>query len=415
MLRADLRRQRRRAVGVAGAVALCIAVLTAGAGLAFGVYRGTIEPLIPRLPVGVFEVSGRRVDVGILSFGGLGSRLDRAAVDRIRSIEGVVEAHPVTSSDVPMRAYGGEAVLGRRVHTDLFAVGVPPELVREELGSDFQSFKEIEDRVPALISPRLLALYNQTVAPAIEKPGLSPEAVKGLQFEILLGRSATEGSTGRPLVREVAEVVGLSQRASLGGITVPQAVVDRWDGAFDTESPVTSIWVRVEPPERTREVLESIEQAGFRVDEGPKLASWALAVALGLGGGAVMVGAALAAAVSGLTFTLVVAERRTEIAVLRSLGARRRDVARWIGSEALLLGAVGGAVGVGLGCGLGFGVAAALEGTFAASGIPVQGWFRLPPWAVFAGVGLGALSSWVGAWVPARRAAALDPALALRS
>lgn len=411
LVRLDLRRQKRRAVMVVVAVALCVSVLCGSTGLLLGIYRGVVQPLLPRLPVGMFEVEGRRVDVGILSFGGLGAQLDRKAVERLRAIEHVVAAHPVTSSDVPMRATGGESVLGRRVHTDVFALGVPDALVAEDLPD--VGFEASEDRIPVLISPRLLALYNKTVAPALSKPRLAPDAVIGLQFELLLGSSATQGSVGRHR-REVGEVIGFSERANLGGITVPQSVVDRWDEEYDTESPITSIWVQVDPPDRARQVFEAIEQAGFRVDEGPKLVAWALALALGLGAGAIVGVGGLAALVSGLTFSLVVAERRTEIAVLRSLGARRREVRAWIGREALMLGAIGGVVGSMLGAGVGALAASGLDRAFGGL-VESESWFVYPVWLWVGGVVLGAVSAWLGALVPARRAARLDPALSLRS
>jgi putative ABC transport system permease protein len=107
------------------------------------------------------------------------------------------------------------------------------------------------------------------------------------------------------------------------------------------------------------------------------------------------------------TFTMLAAARAREHALLRAVGADRRQVLRTVLAEATLLGLVATV----LGYALGVGVAAMLSRLF---GPPV------PVHIVNTGTMLAALAVGVGAtiiaaYTPARRAAAVPPVAALRS
>jgi len=412
-VRLELLRRPGRSLVVVVAVAVVVAVVTGAGSLMWGVYTQAVRPLLPQLPLDMFAIEGRRVDVGILSFGSIGGGLDEAAMERIRGIAGVKAVHPVRSADVPMRAAGGQEIVGRRISTDVFALGVPEALVKEDLPPDLR----FEDRqpVPVVLSRRLLDIYNGTVAPVLDKPRLSAEAVRGLRFEIFLGTSATRGRAEGEIRREVAEVVGLSDQAGMAGLTVPAATVRRWDGYYGAESPITSAWVEVDSPDRAGRVARAVEQAGFRVDETPKLIGWALTLAAGLGLGVTALLGLLGGASTFLAFTLMVSERRGEIAVLRALGAERGRVQRWFLGQALLLGLTGAL----LGCVVGWGfavlgsrlLAQALEGLAGETGSLLA----FPPWMWALGLLLGTGAAFLGSLGPARRAARADPALTLRS
>jgi putative ABC transport system permease protein len=412
-VRLELLRRPGRSILVVVSVAVVVAVVTGAGSLMWGVYSQAVRPMLPTLPLDMFAIEGRRVDLGILSFGSLGGGLDEEAVERIRGLSGVKAVYPVRSADVPMRAAGGQEILGRRISTDVFALGVPEALLREDLPPEIR----FEDRqpVPVVLSRRLLDIYNTTVAPVLDKPRLSAEALQGLRFELLLGTSATRGRAEGKVRREVAEVVGLSDQAGLAGLTVPSATITRWDGYYGGRSPITSAWVEVESPGQAGRVARAVEQAGFRVDETPKLIGWALTLAAGLGLGVAGLLGLLGGASTFLAFTLMVSERRGEIAVLRALGAERGRVQRWFLAQALLLGFSGGLAG----CVVGWGFAAlgsrllgqALEGLVGETG-PL---LAFPPWMWGLGLLLGTGAALLGSVGPARRAANADPAATLRS
>ena len=98
-----------------------------------------------------------------------------------------------------------------------------------------------------------------------------------------------------------------------------------------------------------------------------------------------------------------VLERTHEIGVRRAVGARQSDIARQFLLEAVLLSLFGGVIGVGLGIGFSSGIS-----LYAGWDTAVSVWAVIVAVAVAVGVGV------VFGWLPARRAAKLDPIAALR-
>ncbi|EPD91835.1 MULTISPECIES: ABC transporter permease [Streptomyces] len=113
------------------------------------------------------------------------------------------------------------------------------------------------------------------------------------------------------------------------------------------------------------------------------------------------------------TFTMLSAARAREHALLRAVGATRRQVSRQVLTEAALVGAVASV----LGYALGIGVAAVLNTFFGVSGgggpaVPLRLDSVSAPLAAF-GVGIGVTV--LSAYLPARRAGAVPPVAALRT
>jgi putative ABC transport system permease protein len=113
---------------------------------------------------------------------------------------------------------------------------------------------------------------------------------------------------------------------------------------------------------------------------------------------------------------LSVVRRRTEFAFLRALGLARRSLFAWLVGEGALVGLAGGVAGVALGYALAWGALSALGGDLGAgyfSGL--QPSLRLQPQTIALYVALGMLAGVAGAWLPAREAATVAPAQALKS
>ena len=101
---------------------------------------------------------------------------------------------------------------------------------------------------------------------------------------------------------------------------------------------------------------------------------------------------------------MVVSERTREIGLRKALGAKRRDIMSQVLTESITLSMVGGIVGIALG---------ALFSTIISSLTPVPSSVEL--WSVALGVIITAAVGLFFGWIPARRAAMLDPIEALRS
>jgi putative ABC transport system permease protein len=111
------------------------------------------------------------------------------------------------------------------------------------------------------------------------------------------------------------------------------------------------------------------------------------------------------------TFTILVAQRTKELALMRALGASRGQVTRSVLVESVLVGTIASTIGLGLG----IGVALGLKGIFSAfgAGLP-SGPTVLLPRTVIAAYAVGILVTAISALVPARRAARVAPVAAIR-
>ncbi|WP_432511765.1 FtsX-like permease family protein [Kineococcus sp. SYSU DK001] len=125
--------------------------------------------------------------------------------------------------------------------------------------------------------------------------------------------------------------------------------------------------------------------------------------------------AAIAVLVAGLvianTFAVLLAQRTRELALLRCVGAERRQVRRSVLGEALAVGVLASAVGVLAGAGLARAVAAVAGRV--ESPIPLTD-VVLPPSAVLVGLVLGTAVTVLAAAVPVRHATRVAPLAALR-
>ncbi|MFG3010517.1 ABC transporter permease [Streptomyces cinerochromogenes] len=112
------------------------------------------------------------------------------------------------------------------------------------------------------------------------------------------------------------------------------------------------------------------------------------------------------------TFTMLVAQRTRELALLRAVGASRRQVTRSVLIEAFAVGAVAGVAGLAAGVGIGAGLRSLL-GSFGAS-VP-DGPLVISPGTVVTALAVGILITMLAAWLPGRRAAKIPPVAAMSS
>lgn len=111
------------------------------------------------------------------------------------------------------------------------------------------------------------------------------------------------------------------------------------------------------------------------------------------------------------TFSILVSQRVRESALLRALGASRRQVTWSVLVEAFFMALLGSTLGLLLGLGLSRGLAA----VFRAQGLDIAGEVLvLTPTTVVAAYVVGIGITMIAAWVPARRAAKVAPVAALR-
>ncbi|MGA5823612.1 ABC transporter permease [Kitasatospora sp. NPDC094028] len=113
------------------------------------------------------------------------------------------------------------------------------------------------------------------------------------------------------------------------------------------------------------------------------------------------------------TFSMLVAQRTKELALLRAVGATRRQITRSVLVEALLVGLTASVAGLVAGIGIAIGLKALLNGPMEAN-LP-DGPLVVAPATVVAAIAVGVLVTVLAAWLPARRASRIAPVAAMSS
>jgi len=157
--------------------------------------------------------------------------------------------------------------------------------------------------------------------------------------------------------------------------------------------------VLLEPPEAAADQSKNLSRA-YRVN-----LTMLAAIALLTGGFLVFSAQALS-----------VVRRRSEFAFLRALGLSRRSLFTWLLAEGAVVGLAGGIAGVVLGHGLAWAALSLLGGDLGAgyfSGLTPRLHFQPGITTIY--IVLGMLAGIAGAWLPAREAATVSPAQALKA
>lgn len=111
------------------------------------------------------------------------------------------------------------------------------------------------------------------------------------------------------------------------------------------------------------------------------------------------------------TFSVIVAQRLRELAVLAAIGATPKQIKRSLRFEGLVVGAIGSALGVAAGFGLAFALITVLD----ALGVSLPGsGIAVSPSVVVQGMVIGTVITYLSVMIPARRAAKTEPIEALR-
>ncbi|MDH2412616.1 FtsX-like permease family protein [Nocardioides sp. CER19] len=111
------------------------------------------------------------------------------------------------------------------------------------------------------------------------------------------------------------------------------------------------------------------------------------------------------------TFSILFAQRMRDFALLRSIGATRRQVVRSVRLEALAIGTLAGLVGLVAGVGLGHGLVALIQRLSDSAPLgPVD----IGPGWIVGGFLVGLVVTLVASWLPTRRVMRVSPMAALR-
>jgi putative ABC transport system permease protein len=226
---------------------------------------------------------------------------------------------------------------------------------------------------------------------------------------------------GPPREFVVSGIAGFGEADNLGGATLAvfeletaQEVLDK-EGVYDLINVVGREDVA---PSELRASVAAVLPEGMEAVTSTTVADEAadtLQEGLGFFRTALLVFAMIALFVGSFiifnTFSIIVAQRTRELALLRALGASRRQVIVSVVVEAFLVGLIASVVGIVVG----LGIAVGLQGLLGLFNIDLPSTsIQLLPRTIVVSLILGALVTVVASILPARRAGSVAPIQALR-
>jgi putative ABC transport system permease protein len=312
-------------------------------------------------------------------------------VDKVARVGGVAAATGVASGDAQLIGRdgrvvgGGRAPLGRSVDAS-FAEELragrlpsgPGEVVLDQRTARDQGFG-VGDQVRIVVSggqPRTVTVTGVLDAPEI------PEAVVLVGFDPATARRLLARDTGQIGYLEVRGAAGVDEQALRDRVAT--ALGPGYQAFTDTELAV----------ERARNATPT--QSG---DTQFFLVASAVALVAGM-------------FLIRNTFTIVLASRARELALLRCVGASRAQLRRSVLLQSSVVGALASLVGLVAGIGLASGLGALLRSADEAV-TDVTGTTRVLPRTVAVALAVGVGTAVVSAWGPARRATRVPPVTAL--
>jgi putative ABC transport system permease protein len=394
MLRVTLR-------GVTGHVlrfVLTIASVTLGVALVAGTF--VLTDSINNTFDGIVEQGSRGLDVQVrgaqtgrtpANQGNqpIRQQLPLTLADTLRSVPGVQRV----AADIQ-----GSAVLVGKNGTAVRNGGAPT--LSFPFRADDPSLKLVQGRAPT--GPGEVVLESSTLQLSGLKVGDRTQAVIG----------------GRP--RPVTIVGEASFDAGLAGATIVAVDQRTADQAFAPDGKVPSFSVQATSGTSQAELRDRIAQAlprGAEAVTGKDVVAEskkAIRDALGFINIFLLVFAAISVFVGSFiiynTFSMLVAQRTRELAMLRAVGAERRQVVASVLGEAAIVGVLGGLVGILVGLGL----ATLLKAFFGTFGLKISGGLPVLPHTIFWSLLVGVGVTVAAAVLPALRASRIAPVAAMR-
>ena len=387
----EMRTHVRRLAGTSLAVVLGVAFLT-GTLVLGSTLRANFDDLFSEVNAGTDVVVRNSTDLGMDSPRGL---IDASLADEVAQVDGVAAAEPVVTGMGQLLGADGEAVGGNG----------PPQLAGSWTSDpDLNPYRLAEGRAPE---------GNDEVV--VNRGALDAG-------DLALGDTATV-LTPEPVEATIVGVSTFGDEDGLGGVTFTAfSLDDAMTHIAKSTDGVSSIAVQAadgtsqdELAARVGEMLpselEAVTGSEVTTEATDEIAETFLDMMLMFL--TMFAGIALLVATFSIynTFSIIVAQRTRQAALLRAIGARRGQVLRSVVFEALIVGLVASVVGL-LG---GIGMAGLLKGMFDAMGFALPaGGTVIETGTIVAGLVVGVLVTLVAGVFPAVKASRVAPLAAIR-
>ncbi|MEP6852438.1 MAG: FtsX-like permease family protein [bacterium] len=374
-------------------VRLALTVLSVVLGTAFVAGSFVFTDTLKHTFDGLFADTAKGVDVRVTNTQDNSSGVPLTEIDTIRAVQGVRRVETSIGGLVVLLNQNGKAVQGGGAPSEGSAFTPPAQALGD--GDEITTGRAPATAGEIALNPGAVKLAKLSVGDRTRV--IVPTA--GIKEVTLVGVYKTEIDTG-------GYVGVLFTRAEASALYTDGKHVSAIGVAGDGTSQTVL-------QQRTQDVLP-----GYKVETGDqvradtkndidKALSFVNYFLLAFGAIALLVGTFIIYN----TFSMIVAQRVRELALLRAIGASRRQVSRSVLLEASLVGLIGSAIGIAAGVGLAYGLRALLNA--ANFGLPT-GALSLKPRTIIVALLVGVVVTLFSAYAPARRASRTPPVAAMR-
>jgi putative ABC transport system permease protein len=341
-------------------------------------------------------------------------KLTPETVEKIKAIPEVEEVLPTnTVSGISSVQIG---ILGQWFQTDALLYGAPYQLLELPTESNYgeKDWQSLDEPYPAVVSSKLIDLYNFSFANANNLPQITEENFLGTEVIILLNESTFFATQSAEVVKLRAKIIGFSPNVKLIGLTLPEAVINRLNQKYlqQNNQYYLDAVVHVHSPEQLSLVQRKLQEMGLQVKTAEQslktLESIFQVTDLSLNF-FFLIMMIMAGLLISSTFLAKIAERGKEIAILKTLGFTGNRVGLLYLTEASLVGFFSSIFGVTVGLLLAIPLNAILSNSIKILLNKPENFFVFTPTLILSLIIFSVVISCLFAYLPAKKAAKLDP------
>ncbi len=342
-------------------------------------------------------------------------RITKTDLEKIKNIEGVLEAYPETQFN-SITSLETE-IMGFSLITDAMIFGLDEGYLLDEIEIK-DAWKKEEEPYPAILSGKLLDIYNLTIAVPQGLPTVSESSLVGKEITMYPGYSTFFPGLQEKKDQIKFKVVGFSDRVNLIGATIPTKILHNLNQKYSTDKTDKFLQVHLmaASPEDTPIIAEKVQELNFSakylLEDMKKVSAKFDYLTYALAGISLIILLTSSLAIIS-TFLAQIAERIKELGLYRALGARKTHIRHLILIEAGLVGFFGSILGTILGSFVSILANSYISQRFENLDIIPDTFILLSPKTIITVIIFGTLIALLSAYYPALKAGKISPIKAI--
>ncbi|HQO10317.1 MAG TPA: hypothetical protein PLK90_09640 [Clostridiales bacterium] len=224
-------------------------------------FHSTIKKIFSTENNTFLTIAPKEMDIAVFkintpSLFGKGS-LGEKDLEYLKAIDGVTSVSPTYNLDAPAHMSGKLFDMGYGTDLSLFG--------EERPFKGLWYSKKNTDEIRAVVSSKLLDIYNSSFAPANDLPKLTEKILIGRKFDLVIGsNSFTSGETSHTMK---VTIISVDKEVPFLGLTVPEITLKNIAEIIGVPVTLSNIKVYFKSSSDMLKTSEIIEKKGYRIVE----------------------------------------------------------------------------------------------------------------------------------------------------